>query len=242
MPWASEHPSVDAWRDGNFFVHMAGRHVKPRERHPALRVIGLAIGVSSLAVAATTTYGIAPIHVAAQPIIGSGLPAVIRKNVAPAVDVLPAFVRVRSIGVTSPLVQLGLELDGSLEVPVDFATAGWYSGGPVPGANGPSVIAGHIDSYTGPAIFAKLSQVTPGDIIDITRTDGLRVTFEVDRIDQYPKAYFPTDLVYGPTSKPELRLITCGGIFNEKAGSYQDNVVVYAHLVEASHVPRPSEG
>ena len=221
---------------------MAGLHAKPRERHPALRSFGLAIGVSSLAVAATTTYAIAPIIVAAQPLIGNGRPAVIRKNVQPAIDVLPAFVRVRSIGVTSPLVQLGLELDGSLEVPVDFATAGWYSGGPVPGANGPSVIAGHIDSYTGPAIFSKLSQITPDDIIDVTRTDGLRVTFSVERIDQYPKAYFPTDLVYGPTDTPELRLITCGGVFNKKTGSYQDNVVVYARLVEGAHVPRRSEG
>ena len=221
---------------------MAGLHAKPRERHPALRSFGLAIGVSSLAVAATTTYAIAPIIVAAQPLIGNGRPAVIRKNVQPAIDVLPAFVRVRSIGVTSPLVQLGLELDGSLEVPVDFATAGWYSGGPVPGANGPSVIAGHIDSYTGPAIFSKLSQITPGDVIDITRSDGLRVTFSVDAIDQYPKAYFPTDLVYGPTDTPELRLITCGGTFDKSAGSYRDNVVVYAHLVEGAHVPRPAEG
>ncbi len=221
---------------------MAGLHAKPRERHPALRSFGLAIGVSSLAVAATTTYAIAPIIVAAQPLIGNGRPAVIRKNVQPAIDVLPAFVRVRSIGVTSPLVQLGLELDGSLEVPVDFATAGWYSGGPVPGANGPSVIAGHIDSYTGPAIFSKLSQITPDDIIDVTRTDGLRVTFSVERIDQYPKAYFPTDLVYGPTDTPELRLITCGGVFNKNTGSYQDNVVVYARLVEGAHVPRRSEG
>ncbi len=86
------------------------------------------------------------------------------------------------------------------------------------------MLAGHIDTYTGPAIFAKLSPMTPVTSSVSPGTNGLRVTFEVDRIDQYPKAYFPTDLVYGPTSTPELRLITCGRIFNQKVGSYQHNV------------------
>ena len=220
---------------------MAGRHVKPRSGHPVVRSIGVAVVVSSVALAATTTYGVAAIKVSAQPLIGTGRPAIIRKNVKPAVDVLPAFLRVPSVGITSPLVQLGLNLDGTLEVPVDFATAGWYSGGPVPGAKGPSVIAGHIDSYEGPAIFSKLAEVTPGDEVYVTRTDGLRLSFQVDRIDQYPKSYFPTDLVYGSTSTAELRLITCGGVFDRKTGSYRDNVVVYAHLVEGPHVPRRTE-
>ena len=155
--------------------------------------------------------------------------------VAPAIDPktarVPEFIDLPSIDKTSSLVQLGLNPDGSLEVPVDFGQAGWYSGGPAPGEKGPAVIAGHVDSYRGPAVFADLNKLKPDDIVRIARVDGTKVRFRVTRIDRYPKDYFPTDQVYGPTEKPELRLITCGGTFNPSTGSYRDNTVVYAELI-----------
>ena len=144
---------------------------------------------------------------------------------------IPQFIDIPAIGTTSSLIQLGLNLDGSLEVPTDFGQAGWFSGGVAPGENGPAVIAGHVDSYKGPAIFAKLDLLKPGDRIRIARADGVKVEFVVTRIDQYPKDYFPTDQVYGPTTEPELRLITCGGVFDEQTKSYKANTVVYASLV-----------
>lgn len=143
----------------------------------------------------------------------------------------PAFVRVGSIGATSSLIPLGLHDDGTLEVPVDFAVAGWYSLGPRPGQVGAAVIAGHLDSYNGPAVFARLPEVRPGDEIEVTRKDGSIVSFEVTRIDVYPKDRFPTMAVYGPTTAPELRLITCGGTFDRSRGSYRDNIVVYARMI-----------
>jgi sortase (surface protein transpeptidase) len=144
---------------------------------------------------------------------------------------IPEFVDIPAIGTTSSLVQLGLNLDGTLEVPTDFSQAGWFSGGVAPGEPGPAVIAGHVDSYKGPAIFAKLELLKPGDQIRIARADGVKVEFAVTRIDQYPKDYFPTDQVYGPTTAPELRLITCGGVFDAQSHSYRANTVVYARLV-----------
>ena len=144
---------------------------------------------------------------------------------------IPEFIDIPAIGTTSSLVQLGLNLDGSLEVPTDFGQAGWFSGGVAPGENGPAVIAGHLDSYKGPAIFAKLELLKPGDRVRIARADGVKVEFVVTRIDRYPKDYFPTDQVYGPTTGPELRLITCGGVFDQQAHSYKANTVVYATLV-----------
>ncbi len=143
----------------------------------------------------------------------------------------PAFVRVTSIGATSSLIPLGLHDDGTLEVPIDFAVAGWYSLGPRPGQVGAAVIAGHLDSYNGPAVFARLPEVRPGDEVEVTRKDGSIVRFSVTRIDVYPKDRFPTMAVYGPTEGPELRLITCGGAFDRARGSYRDNVVVYARMI-----------
>jgi hypothetical protein len=65
----------------------------------------------------------------------------------------------------------------------------------------------------------------------ITRADGRTVSFGVDSVASYPKSDFPTQLVYGPTNYPALRLITCGGQFDQSTGSYEDNVVVFAHLI-----------
>ena len=171
----------------------------------------------------------------AEPVRAAGAGPVRAAGAVPAIDPrtarIPEFIDIPAIGTTSSLVQLGLNLDGSLEVPTDFGQAGWFSGGVAPGENGPAVIAGHLDSYKGPAIFAKLELLKPGDRVRIARADGVKVEFVVTRIDRYPKDYFPTDQVYGPTTGPELRLITCGGVFDQQAHSYKANTVVYATLV-----------
>lgn len=143
----------------------------------------------------------------------------------------PAFISMPAISTTSPLIQLGLTAERTLEVPVDFGVAGWYRLGPRPGDPGPAVIAGHLDSYTGPAIFARLNEMKAGDQILVTRRDGTTLEFSVTRVDQYPKSAFPTRQVYGPTDASELRVITCGGSFDRSAGSYHSNTVVYAKLV-----------
>ena len=151
----------------------------------------------------------------------------------------PAFVSIPGIGTTSALIELGLTPDRTLEVPVDFLVAGWYRLGPRPGDPGPAVIAGHLDSYTGPGVFSKLDQVKPGDQVFVTRKDGSSLEFSVTRIDQYPKRAFPTRQVYGPTDRAELRLITCGGTFDRATGSYRSNTVVYASLVTGPGVSVP---
>jgi LPXTG-site transpeptidase (sortase) family protein len=113
--------------------------------------------------------------------------------------------------------------------PTDFAQAGWFAAGPVPGDVGPAVIAGHVDSRTGPAVFFRLEELSPGDTVLVTRSDGRDVEFRVTEVARYPKDDFATEEVYGPTTGAELRLITCGGTFDPSRRSYEDNVVVYAH-------------
>ncbi len=143
----------------------------------------------------------------------------------------PAYVSIKSIGASSEIVALGLEPDGSLEVPVDFNVIGWFTGSVEPGEPGAAVFAGHAASHNGPGIFKNLEKLKPDDHVRVARNDGALLSFAVTRIDTFPKDYFPTEQVYGPTSARELRLITCGGKFDTELGSYTSNVVVYATLI-----------
>jgi hypothetical protein len=153
----------------------------------------------------------------------------------------PASIWINSIGAGSELIDLGLNADGSLEVPVDFGVAGWWKRGPRPGDPGPAVITGHLDSSKGPGVFAKLGRVKPGDEITVRRNDGTKLTFAVTRIDRYPKRAFPTRNVYTGTDAPELRVITCGGTFDRSSASYEDNIVVFAKLVDPLPSLRPAD-
>jgi hypothetical protein len=157
----------------------------------------------------------------------------------------PVHIDVPAIHLSSGLLGLHLQDDGTLQVPSDPAQAGWWSEGTIPGNPGPAIVVGHIDSLDGPGVFYRLSALHPGDEVLIQRSDGTTVAFVVDALRQYPKNEFPTDLVYGPTSEPTLRLLTCGGDFNRGTGHYVDNVVVFAHLVstaDTSPAPASSSG
>jgi sortase (surface protein transpeptidase) len=142
----------------------------------------------------------------------------------------PTRVRMPSIGVDSRLLWLGMDDHEALVPPSDFSRAGWFTGGPRPGETGPAVIAGHVESYEGPAVFFRLSELERGDEVVVDRADGTTARFTVTAVDRYPKDRFPTEQVYGSTPLPELRLITCGGEFDHDARSYRDNVVVSAVL------------
>ena len=157
-------------------------------------------------------------------------PVLLRGPAAPE-GVTPVRVGIPAIAVQSDLVDLGVDDAGALVPPGDFASAGWFAEGPVPGEVGPAVIAGHVDSRSGPAVFFRLEELVAGDTVQVTRSDGRDVEFRVTRVAQYPKTDFATEEVYGPTTGPELRLITCGGTFDRSRRSYLDNVVVYAVAV-----------
>jgi sortase (surface protein transpeptidase) len=153
----------------------------------------------------------------------AGGPVVSRAGQSAAVVAIPA------IGVESTLERLALDPGtGELAPPVAWLSAGWYADGTVPGDVGPAVIAGHVDSASGPAVFARLDELSPGDEISVTLSTGEVVAFVVTGSTAAPKDAFPTDLVYGPTPTPDLRLITCDGDFNRSTGHYDDNLIVFA--------------
>lgn len=139
----------------------------------------------------------------------------------------PTWLRIPSIGVSTMLEPLTTSTSGQLNPPSTFDNAGWYANGTAPGDIGPAIIAGHFDSRCCAAVFYRLAQLKPGALVEIDR-GGQTLRFTVLGKGRYPKADFPTSAVYRPTPDPELRLITCGGVFDKSARSYVDNVVVYA--------------
>ncbi|MFC4010757.1 class F sortase [Nonomuraea purpurea] len=145
----------------------------------------------------------------------------------PAAAVVPESIDIPSIEVEAPLMKLGLEKDGEVELPPyeKPKLAGWYSGSAVPGDKGASVIIGHVDTKTAPAVFYKLRHLRKGETVKVERSDGKVVRFKVDSIEQVHKDSFPTRRVY---MEDGLRLVTCGGKFDSAKGEYLDNIIVYA--------------
>jgi sortase (surface protein transpeptidase) len=146
----------------------------------------------------------------------------------------PVSLAIPAIGVRTNVIDLGLNSDRTLQVPpltqVGVKEAGWYDLGPTPGQLGPAVIAGHVDSYQGPGVFFRLGALRPGNLIDVTRADGTTAIFRVDAVAEYTKTAFPTQQVYGPVNYPGLRVITCGGAFDNQTHHYLSNIVIYATL------------
>lgn len=145
----------------------------------------------------------------------------------------PTRVVIPALGVDVPLTGLGLEADGTMQVPTDATTVGWYTKAPTPGSLGPAVLAGHVDYRKQPGTFKRLAGLDPGDAVNVDREDGSTAGFTVVKVERYAKKRFPTDAVYGAINRAGLRLITCGGDFDDVGGHYEDNIVVYADLTTA---------
>ncbi|MFD8118918.1 class F sortase [Streptomyces microflavus] len=149
----------------------------------------------------------------------------------------PRSVEVPSVGIDARVVPRGLDKDGAIDPPpYDLPqTAGWYGKGTEPGAEGPALIVGHVDTETEPAVFYGLSAVQPGEKVRVVRDDGSVAEFTVDDVQVVTRERFDAEKAYGPRvdGRAELRLITCGGKYDEKSRSYTANVVVSAYLTGA---------
>ncbi|MEU3464236.1 class F sortase [Streptomyces sp. NPDC006733] len=207
-----------------------GRHARPRPPH---RVALGALALLGAASAVGGAVGLGP-HLTHADASAGGARTV--RTAAPAPDPYPSAtappaptsLSIPAISVRTSLETLGLSPTGALQVPVRPERAGWFGGGPAPGQIGPAVLVGHIDSRDGPAVFARLSSLRPGDLITVGLHDGSSVRFRVTSIRRYAKNRFPTTEVYGPRPTPQLRLITCAGPWTNH--HYPDNTVAFAVL------------
>jgi Sortase domain len=151
---------------------------------------------------------------------------------------LPVSVDIPAIGVHSRLLNLGLNPDGTMQVPsliTQANEAAWYKYSATPGEIGSSVIEGHVDSHAGPAVFFRLGALHPGETIDVTLADGVTAIFRVTGVREYGKDKFPSRTIYGAAQNAALRLITCGGDFDSSTGHYLSSTVVFASLVSSRH-------
>lgn len=164
----------------------------------------------SVVASAVSTSGAAPLR--------GGVPAA----------ALPTAVEAPAVGLVASLVPVGKTPDGALAVP-DFGVAGWYEHSVRPGERGAAVLAGHVDNTTGPDVFFPLRDLVAGDEVVVRLQDGTSTTFVVDRTEITDKDALPVERIFDDPSRPELRLITCGGDFDRSAGSYDSNVIVYAY-------------
>ena len=182
----------------------------------------------------------APAHSRAAAPHADAMGALIHKP-ARLLHVPPVRVAIPAVGIDSTLVGLALNPDRTLQPPADYRQAGWYAAGSYPGdADGvPAVIAGHVDSWNGPAVFYRLQQVKAGQEVRVTRVDGSVAVFDVYASRRYPKDAFPADAVYAPTAAAEIRVITCTGTFDKSRRSYLDNLVLFARLNPAASQSAP---
>ncbi|NRQ30751.1 class F sortase [Nonomuraea sp. NN258] len=144
----------------------------------------------------------------------------------------PTRIRIPKLKVNAPIGAVTVDIKGNLGVPPLSRPnqTGWYRFSPVPGEVGPAIINGHVSTRKGPAVFDRLRNLAKGDQIYVYRSDGKVTRFTVSGIEQASKSAFPTNRVYGNTNDSQLRLITCGGVYNKQAHSYTDNIIVYATL------------
>jgi LPXTG-site transpeptidase (sortase) family protein len=200
-------------------------HIRDR-RAAAFAVVLALLGALTVSLGLRTDDALPPLPVSSPaPVKAAPTPVKALKRA------LPVRLRIPAIDVDTSIMQLGLQRDGSLEVPPlrGDAPAGWYRDSPTPGETGASVLAGHVDTARdGPAVFFRLRELKTGDPITVRRADGTVATFRVSRVALYAKRDFPTAEVYAPIDRPGLRLITCGGAFDRSEGSYRSNVVVFA--------------
>lgn len=149
-------------------------------------------------------------------------------------SVVPTSLDVTAIDIANvPIDAVGVEPDGSMEIPVDVSRIGWYEYGPEPGAEiGSSVLTAHVDSRTqGAGVFYHLDELAHGDTVEVGMSDGSRRSFVVDEIRQIPKVQLPTGDIFRRDGEHRLALITCGGTFDESTRHYRDNLVVFASPV-----------
>jgi hypothetical protein len=149
---------------------------------------------------------------------------------------VPVYVDIPAIRVTSGLLHLGLNPDGTIQVPSLYGEpnlAAWYKYSATPGQIGASVIEGHVDTRQGPAVFFRLGALRPGDRVEVKLADGILAIFRVTAVREYPKSNFPSRAIYGTTDYAALHLITCGGVFDAASGHYLSTTVVFASLTSS---------
>jgi hypothetical protein len=144
-------------------------------------------------------------------------------------DLPPVAFVVPTLHVRAPVVPVGTDGAGSLDLPEDPDRLGWWVGSAVPGAaSGSVVLAGHIDTrQRGAGVMASVLRLPIGAALQLDDRAGTPLRYTVAAVRSYPKTALPAS-VFRSVGSPRLVLVTCGGTFDPQAHHYSDNIVVFA--------------
>jgi len=189
-----------------------------------------AVATPNVATSAPTPTRVSLVSSVSTPVGHSSVPPrLFARSVARSV---PVHLSIPAIGLSDSLSEVGLNKNGTVQVPTKWAVPGWFRLGPSPGQKGSAVILGHVDSVHGPAAFFRLASLRPGNKVSVRLADGQTVRFKVIGLRMYLKSKFPNHLVYGARSYSALQLVTCGGTFDSGTHHYLSNLVVFTELVK----------
>ncbi|MDM5314715.1 class F sortase [Fictibacillus sp. b24] len=144
--------------------------------------------------------------------------------------ITPSAIEIPALNINTEIEKVGTLKNGQMGVPKGMDTVGWFGDGAKPGSPGNAVIAGHVDSKTGPAVFYKLEDLEKGDEVIVKNKDGKTLTFEVTGKEKYDRKNAPVDKIFDYSYGSKLNLITCTGTFNRDEGTHEERLVVYTEL------------
>lgn len=139
----------------------------------------------------------------------------------------PLGLSIPQIHVDVPVIAVGIDATGQLDVPDDASAVSWYRYGPAPGDPGSAVLAGHVDYAGAQGVFWRLDELDVDRRFEIITADG-PLPFRVVSVSRIRKSELPVAELFRTAGPPQVVLVTCGGPFDREQKSYRDNVVVVA--------------
>ena len=145
---------------------------------------------------------------------------------------VPVALAVPSLGLAVDVEPVSVAEDGQMSIPDEPDRAGWYRFGPAPGDRaGSVVVAGHVDTTSGPGAFLTLTRVREGAEVVLELADGSSAAYRVVGGEQVAKADLAVEEIFRRDGAPVLRLVTCSGDWSPRTGHYTDNLVITAEPV-----------
>lgn len=144
----------------------------------------------------------------------------------------PVRLRIPIIEVDAPVVPVGMQENGIMDIPASAHEIGWFEPGFHPGEAGSAVLAGHLDRESGrPAVFWDLRRLEPGDVVELEQDDRSVLRYRVIRSETYPMNNAPMEEIFGSATGSRLNLVTCNGAWQDNLETYTKRLVVYTELI-----------
>ncbi|KWX89156.1 hypothetical protein AMQ83_02290 [Paenibacillus riograndensis] len=143
---------------------------------------------------------------------------------------MPELLTIPAISVKAGIQPVGLLENGQMDVPDNTEITGILFPGVLPGGKGNVIIDGHVDSYSGPAVFFKLKKLKQGDKVIVSRKNGRQLTYIVESVEAFTPAEAPMERIFGETGERRMNLITCTGRYSRKKKEHEKRLIIFTKL------------